>query len=107
MANRIRTDLADMGSFSNGVLTNAALAYEALAEPPDHPLHVKRKRRGDERQTGFVLQLVDAATAIFWPTAVRYRIYRGERRVQMPGLEWLTGAQSDQGQTSVAPARND
>jgi hypothetical protein len=65
MANRIRTDLVDMGSFSDGVLTNAALAYEALAEPPDHPLHVKRKRRGDERQTAFVLQLVDAATAIF------------------------------------------
>lgn len=69
MAYRIRTDVADLVSFSAEVLIEAAFAYEALADaaapPPGHPLHVQRKRRGDERQTAFVLQLVDASRAIF------------------------------------------
>jgi hypothetical protein len=69
MANRIRTDFADLDSFSNEALIDAAFAYEALADtaapPPGHPLHVQRKRRGNERQTAFVLQLVDASKAIF------------------------------------------
>jgi hypothetical protein len=69
MADRIRTDVADLDSFSDKALIDAAFAYEALADtaapPPGHPLHVQRQRRGDERQTAFVLQLVDASRAIF------------------------------------------
>jgi hypothetical protein len=69
MADRIRTDVADRDLFSTEALVDAAFAYEALADaeapPHGHPLQVQRRRRGDERQTAFVLQLVDASTAIF------------------------------------------
>ena len=69
MAERIRTDVADLDSFSTEALVDAAFAYEALADtaapPPGHPLQVQRRRRGDERQTAFVLQLVDGSNAIF------------------------------------------
>jgi hypothetical protein len=84
MASRIRADaeqhdpiqgvavvgLAGVGSVHARLpLLEAALAYEELADkvapPPGHPLLVGRKRRGDERQTGFVLELVDATRAIF------------------------------------------
>lgn len=70
MANRIRADVAGRDSHSDRrALIDAAFAYEELADevapPPGHPLHVQRKRRGDERQTGFVLELVDALGAIF------------------------------------------
>jgi hypothetical protein len=50
-------------------LIEAALVYEELADsaapPPGHPLLVERTRRGDKRQIGFVIELVDATTAIF------------------------------------------
>jgi hypothetical protein len=70
MASRIRTDVAGLDSRSDSrALIDAAFAYEQLADkaapPPGHPLLVQRKRRGDERQTAFVIELVDAATAIF------------------------------------------
>jgi hypothetical protein len=69
MADRIRTDVADLDLFSTEALVDAAFAYEALADkaapPLGHPLQVQRRRRGDERQTAFVLQLVDGSTAIF------------------------------------------
>src|SRR5262249_54736461 len=69
MANRIRTDVADVDSFSSKALIDAAFAYDALADaaapPQGHPLQVQRRRRGYQRQTAFALQLVPAATAIF------------------------------------------
>jgi hypothetical protein len=84
MASRIRADaeqhdpievvgvvgLAGVGSVHVRLpLLEAVLAYEELADkaapPVGHPLLVGRKRRGNERQTGFVLELVDATTAIF------------------------------------------
>jgi hypothetical protein len=69
MANRIRTDIVELDLFSNQVLTDAAFAYEALADtaapPPGHPLHVQRRRRGNERQIAFVRQLAEATKAIF------------------------------------------
>jgi hypothetical protein len=70
MADRIWTDVAGLDSLSNKqALRDAAFAYEELADkaapPPGHPLRVQRQGRGDERQRGFVLQLVDALRAIF------------------------------------------
>ena len=69
MADLIRTDVADLDSYSAKALIDAASFYEGLANnaapPPGHPLHVQRKRRGDERQTAFLLLLVDASRAIF------------------------------------------
>jgi hypothetical protein len=84
MARRIRADAEEHNSIQRigvvglvgvgGVrerlpLLEAALAYEELANkaapPSGHPLLVGRKRWGDERQTGFVLELVDATAAIF------------------------------------------
>jgi hypothetical protein len=70
MANLIRTDVLGPDSGYHGqALIDAAFAYEEMADktapPPDHPLHVHRKRSGDERQTAFVIQLVDASIAIF------------------------------------------
>ena len=66
MADRIWADVRD--GYSQALI-DAALVYEEIANgaapPPGHPLHVQRKRRGDERQIGFVLQLVEASTAIF------------------------------------------
>jgi hypothetical protein len=89
MARRIRADaeqhdpiervgwvgLAGLGSVHVRLpLIDAALAYEELADkaapPAGDPLLVQRKRRGDDRQLGFVLKLVDATTAIFG-TALR------------------------------------
>ena len=68
MANRIRADVRDMNEFDSPLL-DAALVYEGMADaaapPPGHPLHVQRERRGDERQTAFVLLLVDSSRAIF------------------------------------------
>jgi hypothetical protein len=73
MASQIRTDVAGLDSHSDRErLIEAAFAYEELADkaapPPGHPLHVQRQTRGDERQTGFVLKLVDALRAIFGQT---------------------------------------
>jgi hypothetical protein len=70
MASRIRADVGGLDSLSSRqALVDAAFAYEELADkaapPPGHPLHVQRQGRGDERQTAFVLQLVDASRAIF------------------------------------------
>ena len=69
MADRIRTDVADLDLFSAEVLIEAAFAYEALADtaapPPGHPLLVQRRRRGNERQIAFVRQLAEATKAIF------------------------------------------
>jgi hypothetical protein len=68
MAKLIRTDAA-ASSERFGPLIDAAIAYEGDADrkaPPEgEPLFVHRQRRGDERQTAFVLQLVEATTAIF------------------------------------------
>jgi hypothetical protein len=70
MARRIRADVVGIDSYSHReVLIDAAFEYEELADeaapPPGHPLLVQRKRRGDQRETAFVIELVDAATAIF------------------------------------------
>jgi hypothetical protein len=69
MASRIRADVASLdGGFSQRLI-DAAFAYEELADgaapPPGHPLLVQRKRRSDERQTAFVIELAAAAAAIF------------------------------------------
>jgi hypothetical protein len=70
MAGRIRTDLLSLDSPYDGqALIDAAFKYEELADkkapPPGHPLLVQRERRRDPRQTAFVIELVDAAMAIF------------------------------------------
>lgn len=68
MAKRIREDVKCL-KLPDQDLMKAVFAYEELADraapPPGHPLFVDRKRGGDDRQTGFVIELVDAATAIF------------------------------------------
>jgi hypothetical protein len=68
MASRIREDVKHFG-LPNQDLIKAVFAYEELADraapPPGHPLLVDRKRQGDVRQTCFVIELVDATTAIF------------------------------------------
>ena len=68
MANRIRKDVKRL-ELPDQDLIKAVSVYEELADraapPPGHPLLVDRKRRGDNRQTGFVIELVDATTAIF------------------------------------------
>jgi hypothetical protein len=68
MANRIREDVKRL-ELPNQDLMKAVFAYEELADraapPPGHPLLVDRKRRSDDSQTGFVIELVDATTAIF------------------------------------------
>ena len=67
MANRIRTDFADLDLLFNEALIDAAFAYEALADtaapPPGHPLHVQRKRRGTNARPRRP-QLVDASRAL-------------------------------------------
>jgi hypothetical protein len=68
MANRIREDVKRL-ELPDQDLLKAMFAYEELADraapPPGHPLLVDRRRRSDDRQTGFVIELVDATTAIF------------------------------------------
>jgi len=68
MASRIREDVKRLERPEQDLM-KAAFVYEELADraapPPGHPLLVDRKRRGDDRQIGFVIELVDATTAIF------------------------------------------
>jgi hypothetical protein len=68
MARRIRDDVARL-DIRSITLIDAAFEYEALADwaapPPDDPLLVARTGRGDERQRGFVIELVTSAAAIF------------------------------------------
>jgi hypothetical protein len=68
MANQIRDDVTRLGLTATELL-DAAFAYEQLADnaapPSGDPLLVKRKRRGDEGQNGFVMALAVTATAIF------------------------------------------
>jgi hypothetical protein len=68
MASRIREDVKHF-RLPNQDLIKAVFTYEELADraapPPGHPLLVDRKRGGDDRQTGFVIELVDSTNAIF------------------------------------------
>jgi hypothetical protein len=71
MARRIRDDVELDPSYSSTqeILLNAAFAYDELADqagPSDgNPLLVDRKRKGDERQNGFVIRFAAMTKAVF------------------------------------------
>jgi hypothetical protein len=70
MAARIRDDVERLDiDIGYGALVDSIFAYEQLADSaapaPDNPLFVQRARKGNERQTGFVIELVTVTAAIF------------------------------------------
>jgi hypothetical protein len=68
MAARIRDDV-ERSDILYGPLVDAIFEYEQLADSaapaPDNPLFVERVRKGNERHTGFVIELVTVTAAIF------------------------------------------